>query len=557
MQILKIMRNVTRRVPGPALVLGAMGLVSACTSSGDCDSEVWPVPTGSAVFVGQCGKADSADGSREAPYTSIVAAAKVAKAGTTIVVGAGTWAESVELPAGVTLVGIHGQTKLTPPAGKMGVHVAATTGAVEVRNIAISGASTAGIRSEGASLAIWGCDIGGTLATPPTFEGGSGVVLVGCAKAPHDANCPNLTVISSNVHNNEGYGVLAYGAQVVNIREPGSKGPRSDTSKLPDAVGPAGLVFPDFKPGSSITGNKQGGVALVFPDFKTAGGLVFPDFLVGISGTLIQGNGQSGLSTYSTGQVAYVVNVDNSLISDTQKATGAAATEAASGIAMLESGPAGATVGKLVLGPGAVIANNAQAGVVVNATAKVEAVVRSDVVGNQFGGIWGMGDGASVELRQEGRVSDNKLMGLAGVDGAQLAVREKARVARTLTTPWQNPLGKSVDLGDGCGVFLGARLTVDQGRFADNARSHIIAHHPASEQGVLAGFTVKGAQFQGGQFGVAINADGAPQLPAGIASDLSSAALGNTFSGVGVPVQTDAKLCVQFQAATSTESFCP
>ncbi|MBI5609538.1 MAG: hypothetical protein HY902_11720, partial [Deltaproteobacteria bacterium] len=196
----------THAFPRSVVLCGALWLASACTSTGACETEVWPVPSGTALFVGKCGTASSADGTREAPYTSIAAAAKAATAGTTIVVGAGTWAESIELPSGVTLVGILGQTKLTPPAGKMGVHVAATTGSVEVRNSAISGASTAGIRSEGASLAVYGCDIGGTLASPPTFEGGSGVVLVGCAKAPHDAKCPTLAVISSTVHDNEGYG---------------------------------------------------------------------------------------------------------------------------------------------------------------------------------------------------------------------------------------------------------------------------------------------------------------------------------------------------------------
>ncbi len=536
----------------------ALALTPACGGGGACDAEVWAIPTGAALFVGKCGSADGADGSRESPYTSITAAAKAATSGTTIVVGAGTWAESVELPAGVTLVGIKGQTKLTPPPGKMGVHTAATSGYVEVRNVDISGASTAAIRSEGASLGVYGGDIGGTLRTPPSFEGGSGIVLVGCAKAPHDSHCPSLVVLTAKIHDNEGYGILAYGARVVYIRDAGSKGPRAAAAKEPDALGPVAGVFPDFLPASIISNNKQGGVAAVFPDFKPTDGMgVFPDFLVTIFGTAIQGNGQSGLATFGAGQASYVINVDNSLISDTQRATGASATEAASGIAMVESGTAGTTLGQLVLGPGAVVANNAQAGVLVNATANVQAIVRSDITGNQFGGIWGMGAGASVELRQEGRVSDNKLMGLAGVSGAQLAVRDKARVARTLTTPWQNPLGKSVDLGDGCGVFLGARLTVDQARFADNARSHIIAHHPAADQGVLAGFDVKGAQFQGGQFGVAINADGAPQMPATMAADLSSAALGNTFSGVAVPVQTDAKLCVQFQSTTATQSFCP
>jgi hypothetical protein len=250
------------------------------------------------------------------------------------------------------------------------------------------------------------------------------------------------------------------------------------------------------------------------------------------------------------------MTIDNTLITGSLWLTTAGAGDSfASGVVAYGGASTSPIVSHLLIGPGTVLAGNARAGLLVYGTSPVEAIVRGDVTGNQGGGIWAIGAGATVELRQEGRVSDNLRMGIGGVDGAQVLVREKARVMRTLATSFKNPQGTEVVLGDGCGVFNGARLTINDAHFANSARSHIMAHHPAVDQGVLAGFSIQNSQFEGGQYGVAINADAAPQLPSDLETALTAA--GNTFANMALPVQVDADLCVEYQEPFATKSYCP
>ena len=133
----------------------ATGWAAGCTAEEPASTCSFPATTGTTTYVAAngCGGSGSADGSKANPYATIEAATKGAKAGTTIAVAAGTYKESVALPAGVNLTGSGAtSTKIQPPTS-FGISVTGT-GTSAIGGLTVNGAKGVGIVATGAGLEL-------------------------------------------------------------------------------------------------------------------------------------------------------------------------------------------------------------------------------------------------------------------------------------------------------------------------------------------------------------------------------------------------------------------
>jgi pectin methylesterase-like acyl-CoA thioesterase len=132
-------------IPAAALLLHA-----CATDESGCEM---PPVTGAAVYVSaQCGAVDG-DGSKERPLSTLAAAVAKAKPGTTIAVAAGTYAETVSLPSGVTLTGMGASQVIIAPPADVGIRVAGAE-LTTIAGVTVQGARGTGIEVKGGKLLL-------------------------------------------------------------------------------------------------------------------------------------------------------------------------------------------------------------------------------------------------------------------------------------------------------------------------------------------------------------------------------------------------------------------
>jgi pectin methylesterase-like acyl-CoA thioesterase len=127
-------------------VAALLTVLSACDGADPvaCSQEEMPAVSGQVLFVSQGCGSSSGDGSRAKPYQTISAATEQAKAGSTIAVAGGVYAETVQLPAGVSLRGVS-RTKVTiAPSTGYGL-VVDQPGDVTVATLTVRGATGVGL----------------------------------------------------------------------------------------------------------------------------------------------------------------------------------------------------------------------------------------------------------------------------------------------------------------------------------------------------------------------------------------------------------------------------
>ena len=185
---------------------------AACETVGaPCASDGWPadLPTDHRLLYVAPSGSPTGDGTIAAPFQSIAAAVAVARAGTVIAIGSGSYDEEVRLPAGVTLWGAcAGDTELvsTVPSNdagvitvigadavvrdlriggaRPGIYLAGAAASVHLRGVAVIAASYAGVFvRDGAQLTADGLVVRDTAERAIGGEYGVGVAVFAGARA--------------------------------------------------------------------------------------------------------------------------------------------------------------------------------------------------------------------------------------------------------------------------------------------------------------------------------------------------------------------------------------
>ena len=213
---------------------------------------------GPAVYVDAAKGQTSASGNHGSPVDTVAAAIALAKPGDTIVIAAGTYAETVDLPADVGLKGGgSGLTVIAPPADSHGINLAKGGGTVTIAGVSVTGASGYGVSAEVNVLNLVDVKVEKTKTKQGQPGTGHGVQF---------SNGASLMMESCNIIGNAGTGLLAYRIGEVTIIDPAfSVSPRGDG-------GGAALIDPAFAPASNFNGNLGGGIAIIDPAFSPSRG---------------------------------------------------------------------------------------------------------------------------------------------------------------------------------------------------------------------------------------------------------------------------------------------
>ncbi len=161
-----------------------------CLAIAACEGEFASGLPADAIYVRPSG---TGDGSRERPFGSIAAAIAVARAGRTIALAQGRYAERVRLPAGVALRGACATGTVIVSPGAMHEQ-----GAIQIER---DGTSVSGVRVEGRGIGVWAEASASLDQVIVAMDGPMAVATVE----------GELTIARSIVHNQGGYGVLAEG----------------------------------------------------------------------------------------------------------------------------------------------------------------------------------------------------------------------------------------------------------------------------------------------------------------------------------------------------------
>lgn len=498
-----------------ALLMSSALMVTGCASG---DAEDPGGFDGPAVYVDGAKGNPTAGGSLGSPVDTIAAAIKLAKAGDTIVVAAGTYAESADLPLDVGMLGAgSGKTILAPPAGEHGISLAAGGGKVRVEGVSISQATGYGLSAEVGEMTLADVKVEKTKLVPGSPGTGHGVQFVNGAK---------LIMENCNIIGNSGTGVLAIKVASVDIVDPAfSVSPRGDG-------GGQAIVDPAFSPASSISGNFGGGIAIVDPAFSPSGKTdeVAEHFL--IRSTLIKDNFMFGLAVYGGSGT-----LEKTAISGGKKRN---SEDFADGL-VLSDGKNANLKSTLAVGTDTIIGSNERTGLLLSTPAVVN--VSGDISANAYGGIWARGAAALVKLSAESRLSENAMVGVAVTFGARLEA-DGARIDKTKMRPFANPKGgKAVDIGDAIGVFDLSSASITGATLEGNARAGVVAHASGANAAGQVDIAVTGTQFIGGDYGIVVNKQLAGAAPASVpAAQLEK---DNTFDGQKTKIDPAGELSVQ------------
>lgn len=456
-------------------------------ASGACDDVTF---ASGDLFVAQgCGAADG-DGSRAAPFLTIQAALNKAGAGQTIAIATGTYAESLTSSKSVALSGGAGVV-IAPPDGTPGL--VATGGALTVRDLTVQGATLAGIAVSGIDATLINVTIkdskrGKENGLP---VGGHGFQAIGGAKV----RLENVVI-----KDNTGTGVLAQGTGSVTIIDPSFM--TDPNASAGGGVGKAGIIDPSFDTGAGakIANNYGGGVAIIDPSFSPAKtddptGIIDPSFSTG--GLQVKGNRTFGIALFgATAKIAATA------IYDTTKHTG---EDFADGL--LVTNTAASPTLDVALSGNSIVANNGRAGVLLasgtDAKNALRGTIDADISGNALGGAWSQGTAAELHVGAKSMFSGNSVVGIGATGGSLLDVAA-ATVQDTKKVAWQAGGGDDAAIGDGIGLFDGARATLNGTKLTNNARAGLIIDKAASAGGAP-DVTATAVSVTGGSFGVVLN----------------------------------------------------
>lgn len=524
-------RSLTRIATLCALLAGCDLGGTTTTSGGGCkngtgiDLAALGV-TGQVTFVGpsSCGRF-GADGSAALPLAGLAAIGQASTKGT-IVLLAGDYDEALTIDGDVTIVG-------SEPRG-VRLHKTVTltgSGTATVRGIDVVQASGVGIAASGVEVVLDDVRVEGISAS--ASAAGHGVQLNGV---------PSATLRSTTVRGAAGVGVLAKGSGAISIVEP-------IFVKAPRSVGDEkiGIVEPIFQPAALIADNGQGGIAIVEPIFAPKGDEASP--ALSMRGVEVRANTGFGVALFGAD-----AKIEASAIHDT--ALGATAAWA-DGVQML----AGKTerVGSLVIDADSVITGNARSGVVVLTLASVK--VAAEISDNAFVGLWVNGKGSVIETDAKAVFWGNVLCGVGATGGADLRMNG----SRVGHTHGKDIGAEGVDrmVGDGVGVFDGARATIENAQFVDNDRAAVLVHAAATKSDGTVDVEIDGTTFVGGKYAVVVNGAAVPAMadsnayePSGSQSGGSTptdAPANKAETSGGVPAQTG--FCGDGQAQTCVPSF--
>ena len=515
--------------PGLALVA-----CSAC-STAEPACEDLPKASGTVLHVSQkCGSA-TGDGSAAKPYATIGQAAAKAKSGTTISVGAGSYAESVTLTGGVSLKGSGSGKTTIAPTDQVGINVTGA-GSTSVSDLKVTGATSFGIGSTGTALSVSGVIVDKTQLL--LGQGGHGIQADGGAL---------LQISACAVTGNRGVGVLAKGVSTVSIIDPGY-------APAPRGLGATAIIDPGFAPASVIGNNQGGGVAIIDPKYSPA----HPDSIGGsgaveLMATDVRDNAKFGLAVWGGG-----AKVTRSAIRGTTKELNA---DFADGI-VIGAGLA-TSAAKVVVDSGSVVTGNARTGLL--AVVKANVSIEGEVSGNESGGVWAQGLEVEVTLAKTARLRENGLVAAAATHGGRLVV-DGARIETTKLRPFADPAsGMPEEIGDGIGVFKGGSLFIKGATLKDNARAGIVIDQARlAAGGAGLDVAIDGTAFSGSKFGIVVNKGAAGQVPvaalkakntfAKVATDVDNAGTLVVRASVCVDKSPDAKSCVATAPAAGNKA---
>jgi hypothetical protein len=494
---------------GPFAALATAGIAIAllgtvgCDEPDPCANIGYPSATGPVLHVsGACGSSGG-DGSAQSPYGAIGTALERAAAGTTVVVSAGIYRESLTLPPGVNLVGsaVH----LRPIDG-VGLTIAGK-GSRTVRSIKILEARGIGIDIDQAEVLLDQVEVQGTNSLSAA-QPGHGIRANGAAK---------LTLQRCQVTDSAGIGVAVTGSGPVVIIDPlfmPAQGARSQ--------GQVAIIDPLFMPASRITSNAMGGVAIIDPLFMP--GSTAADLQLVASD--IGKNGKYGVALFGAS-----ARIERSALHDSTAVAGAQGD----GL-ILAAATQGGNPGKalsLSLDAASLITRCARLGMLIAAPAKAE--VAGEVSRCEHGGVWAQGIGAAVEIQGPAVLAQNAVVGVAASAGARLTVLG-ARIADTRALAYTAPGSTgSADLADGVGVFSQASGKVSGAKLIGNLRAGVIGHSCATKSDGMPDLLIENTVIQGSKYGVVV----AGQFGAGAAAASAPEDGDNSYADVDSKQSTD------------------
>ncbi len=483
------MKQLRREIPSEpadrrlALLFACLSLIGACDPSGAdtggdvCGADAYAHTTGDAVYVSASCAALSgggtANGSLAKPFADLSGAIAAATPGQTILVAAGTYAGPVLLADGVHLIGA-GSDRTTVAA--TGDHVVRITGSAStaVSGVSIQGGATTGISVTMASVIFDDVIVAGMA--------GNGIDIEGSA---------TVDLKSTALIGNGGVGLVARGTGKVSIIEPTfSPVPTGGTDVI-------GIIEPTFSPKSHIADNSGGGIAIIEPTFAPKGDDVEEAALV-VRSTDIDGNGRFGIGLWSAG-----ARIEKSAIRNTIRG---AKGMFADGIlvAAAKNAAAAAVPVKITIDAESLLVGQKRTGILV--TTATNLTVAGVVAANGQCGIWASGASTVVHVSAGAMLHGNGMVGVAVSKGADLRVDGATIQQTTLFDTGAG--GEDGAMGDGIGVYDGARATIANTELRDNTRAAIVIQNPAETINGDPDVLIEGTVVVGGKYGVVLN--GAP-----------------------------------------------
>lgn len=479
----------------------AIGLALGGCADGEepfaaCAKVSWPAVTTKAHYVSAACGQTGGSGSTARPWNTIGAAAQRAKAGESIAVAAGTYTESVQLPAGVTLVGVATDQVVIQPKSGLGFLVQGG-GATTLAQLTVKGATGAAISVSGGAVALHRVRATGTRQL--NEAGGSGLQVL---------DAPTVLVQDSVLDGNDGAGVLAQNCGAVLVIGTNGVKPRGATN--------ADVVDDAFAPTSRIEGNKSTGIAVLTTMTAPATGKAS----LTLVGTDVRGN-------YATGVMlrgVHAVIVRSALRETAVPEKG----DWGDGLAVVPP-IAGTTAQSFVdIDAESMLANNARSGMLLIGDA--HATVSGGVCCNGSVGL-AVQNGAVAALTQSARIAKNKALNVLINSSGQLFAKG-ATIAESLAAKWAEPRRGMVSwAADGILVSSQGRVSLDGVQFVDNPRVALLLKGCAAKADGSPDVSITNCTFQNSKYGVAL----VGQYPADAVQLATAATSANAFEQVQQP----------------------
>lgn len=454
-------------------------------SDGCCENACYPaLPSDAApIYVNPaCGSA-APNGTLGKPFHSIVDALKAANDGDAILVAAGDYAEAepIVIKKDVSLLGMG---TFDPDSGTfedrsflvveevatLSVH--GTTGVV-VSGLTIAGPAVAGIDVHGATDLIL---TNNHVATATPAAGG----LFGHGIVVSDSE--DVIIEGNLIEDCTQIGILVDTSSVT-LRANHVSGNRQgiridDSPAIPASMNPA-MVTP----------------------IEVSGNAVISNFTVGI---------------HVVGSVAALAG---NRVEDTRPDLDDP-DQVADGIVVRQSAEAGAPQARVWLGetpgvdaPGNEIIGSHRCGILISDGAVVPRMDGNQITDNLFGGVW-VQNGSRVDAMIANTIGRNAMVGVGLTTNSEVVVGSELAEDFNLiyeTAPLEIIVGgETRKIGDGVGVFLGSRATVQHNKILDNHRGGILLDDPDS-----AAIFIEGNRVDGGTFGIVVQAEEDQPIPPG------------------------------------------